>query len=141
MVFWPFLWFWPKHENGQKSIFSLEKWKFFLAHLNHLGRQIFFSFYIFYSVKKSRQKREKAEKMARAKKCPFSIFAHFFWPNQKCKNWKILVSQTEFCVPKKNSTFQNKKLIFGHFCVLAKITKMAKKPFFILKSGNFFGTS
>ena len=42
-------------------------------------------------------------------------------------------------VCKKNSTFQKKKWIFGHFRVLAKITKMAKKPFFILKSGNFFG--
>ena len=29
MVFWPFLWFWPKHENGQKSIFSFGKWNFF----------------------------------------------------------------------------------------------------------------
>ena len=33
---------------------------------------------LFDLVKKSRQKREKAEKMARAKKCLFSIFAHFF---------------------------------------------------------------
>ena len=39
---------------------------------------------------------------------------------------------------KKISTFQNKKWIFGHFCDFAKITKMAKNPFFILKGGNFF---
>ena len=41
-------------------------------------------------------------------------------------------------MPKKISTFQNKKWIFGHFCDFAKITKMAKNPFFILKGGNFF---
>ena len=41
-------------------------------------------------------------------------------------------------MPKKISTFQKKKLIFGHFCDFAKITKMAKNPFFILKGGNFF---
>ena len=59
MVFWPFLWFWPKHENGQKSIFSLEKWKFFLSHKIQVGRPKFFSFYIFDLVKKSGQKWKK----------------------------------------------------------------------------------
>ena len=39
---------------------------------------------------------------------------------------------------KKISTFKNKKWIFGHYCDFAKITKMAKNPFFILKGGNFF---
>ena len=35
--------FGPKnHKKGQKTIFSFEKWKFFLAHLNHLGRPTFF---------------------------------------------------------------------------------------------------
>ena len=41
-------------------------------------------------------------------------------------------------MPKKISTFQKKKWILGHFCDFAKITKMAKKPFFLLRSGNFF---
>ena len=41
-------------------------------------------------------------------------------------------------MPKKISTFQKKKWIFGHFCDFAKITKMAKNPFFLLRSGNFF---
>ena len=35
--------FGPKnHKNGQKTIFYFEKWKFFLAHLNHLGKPTFF---------------------------------------------------------------------------------------------------
>ena len=41
-------------------------------------------------------------------------------------------------MPEKISTFQKKKWIFGHFCDFAKITKMAKNPFFLLKGGNFF---
>ena len=45
MDFWPFLWFCQNHNNGQKSIFSLQKWNFFSAPLNHLGRQIFWIFY------------------------------------------------------------------------------------------------
>ena len=35
------------YKNGQKSIFSFESWKFFSAHLNHLGRQFFCIFYTF----------------------------------------------------------------------------------------------
>ena len=41
-------------------------------------------------------------------------------------------------MPKKISTFQNKKWIFDHFCDFGKITKMAKNPFFLLKGGKFF---
>ena len=41
-------------------------------------------------------------------------------------------------MPKKISTSQKKKWIFGHFCDFGKITKMAKNPFFFLKGGNFF---
>ena len=69
----------PKnHKNGQKTIFYFEKWKFFLHTLIIWEDQHFSCNTLFDSVKKSRQKWEKAEKMARAKKCPFSIFAHFF---------------------------------------------------------------
>ena len=77
-----------KTRKWPKINFFLWKVEIFFTHKIQLGRPMFFIFYIFDSVKKSRQKWEKAEKMARAKKCPFSIFAHFFWPNQKCKNWK-----------------------------------------------------
>ena len=41
-------------------------------------------------------------------------------------------------MPKKISTFQNKKWIFGHFCDFGKIKKMVKNPFLILKGGIFF---
>ena len=47
----------PKnHKNCQKIIFYFEKWKFFLAHLNHMGRPTFFMFYTFWFGQKSRQK-------------------------------------------------------------------------------------
>ena len=48
MDFWPFLRIFENHKNGQKSIFSWKKWKFFLAHPNHLGRWYFFIFYTFH---------------------------------------------------------------------------------------------
>ena len=39
---------------------------------------------------------------------------------------------------KTNPTFFKKKWIFGHFCDFQKCVKMAKNPFFLEKSGNFF---
>ena len=30
IIFWLSLWFWKNHKNGQKLIFSFERWKFFL---------------------------------------------------------------------------------------------------------------
>ena len=71
MDFWPFLWFCQNHKNGQKSIFSFERWKFFLAHLNHLGRQFFFHFLHFFIQSK---------KWAKSKKkhfCAWPIFSVF----------------------------------------------------------------
>ena len=39
---------------------------------------------------------------------------------------------------RKNFHLSKEKWIFCHFCDFAKITKMAKNPFFLLKDGNFF---
>ena len=41
-------------------------------------------------------------------------------------------------MPKKISTFQKKKTIFGRFCDFSKITKTAKNRFFLKKHENFF---
>ena len=81
---------------------------------------------------------KKTLKMAHVQKCLLSIIA-IVYQIEKLKKYKFWSPQM-IKVCQKNSTFQKKKCIFGHFHVLAKITKMAKKPFFILKSGNFFGT-
>ena len=72
MDFWPFLWFCQNHKNGQKSIFYFVRWKFFSAHLNHLGRLKFFIFYTFWFDKKNGQNWKKT----------LSRTAHFFsfWP-------------------------------------------------------------
>ena len=59
MDFWPFSCFGQNHKNGQKTIFYFEKWKFFLAHLNHLGRRKFFIFYTFWFGQKRWQKWKK----------------------------------------------------------------------------------
>ena len=59
MDFWPFLWFWQNHKKDQKSVFSLERWKFFSAHLNHLGRQFFCIFYTFWFDQKKWAKSKK----------------------------------------------------------------------------------
>ena len=59
MDFWPFSWFWQNHKNGQKSIFSFERWKFFSAHLNHLGGLKFFIFYTFWFDQKKWAKSKK----------------------------------------------------------------------------------
>ena len=42
-------------KNGQKSIFYFERWKFFLAHLNHSGDNFFVFYILFDSIKKNRQ--------------------------------------------------------------------------------------
>ena len=41
-------------------------------------------------------------------------------------------------MPKKISTFQNKKWIFGHFCDFRKIRKMAKKSILSFERWKFF---
>ena len=61
----------------------------------------------------------------------------FLTESKSVKNEKILSPQM-IKVCKKISTFQNKKWFFGHFCDFGQNTKMAKNPFFLLKSGNFF---
>ena len=71
MDFWPFLWFWQNHKNGQKSIFYFERWKFFSAHLNHLGRQFFCIFYTFWFDQKKWAKLKKRHFRARP---IFSVF-------------------------------------------------------------------
>ena len=53
MEFSPFSCFGQNHENSRKSIFSLERWKFFLPHQFHLGRRYFFIFYTFLFGKKN----------------------------------------------------------------------------------------
>ena len=80
MDFWPFLWFWQNHKNGQKSIFYFERWKFFSAHLNHLGRQFFCIFYTFWFDQKNGQNWKKP------------TFAHgplFQFLAQKCQKYKF----------------------------------------------------
>ena len=63
--------------------FSFEKWKFFLADLNHFGKPKFFSFYIFDLVKKSGRKWKKITFVHKPFFQLFPFFAYFFWPNKK----------------------------------------------------------
>ena len=65
---------WPKI-----YFFSFEKWNFFLAHLNHLGRLNFFVFYTFWFDKKNGQNWKK----------PLSCTAHFFSFSQKCQKYQF----------------------------------------------------
>ena len=60
--------FCQNHKNGQKSIFYFERWKFFSAHLNHLGRQFFCIFYTFWFDQK---------KWAKSKKTHFGAWPIF----------------------------------------------------------------
>ena len=124
---------------AKKPFFILKSGNFFSHTLIIWEDQHFSCNTLLDSVKKSKQKWEKAEKMACAKKCLFSIFAHFFWPNQKCKNWKILVSPTEFCVSKKFPLFKRKNGFLAIFVFWPKSQKWPK-TFFNFKSENFFHT-
>ena len=80
MDFWPFLWFWQNHKNGQKSIFYFESWKFFSAHLNHLGRQFFCIFYTFWFDQK---------KWAKSKKTQFAHGPFFQFLAQKYQKYQF----------------------------------------------------
>ena len=80
MDFWPFLWFWQNHKNGQKSIFYFERWKFFSTHLNHLGRQFFCIFYTFWFDQK---------KWAKSKKDTFAHGPFFQFLAQKCQKYQF----------------------------------------------------
>ena len=71
MDFWPFLRIFENHKNGQKSIFSWKKWKFFLAHPNHLGRWYFFISYTF------QEGQVKGAKITNNHFCAILIFAVF----------------------------------------------------------------
>ena len=55
MIFGHFCDFRRNHKNRQKSIFSLERWKFFSSHPKHLGKQYFLIFYNFWFDKKSKK--------------------------------------------------------------------------------------
>ena len=47
------------HKNGQKSIFSFERWKFFSTYPNRLGRLKFCIFYTFWFDQKNGQNKKK----------------------------------------------------------------------------------
>ena len=57
-----------KSQKRPKSFFSFERWKFFLTHLNHLGKQYFFIFYTFWFDQNKSKK---------------TLFSLFHWFDQK----------------------------------------------------------
>ena len=106
-----------------------------------MGRPTFFMFYTFDSVKKVGKNviflaflDLKITKMA---KKPFFLLksGNFFW------HTLIIWEDQHFSC---NTLFDSVKKVGKNEIFLAfmgqKITKIAKKPFFIFKSGNFFGT-
>jgi len=80
---------------AKKPFFILKSGNFFWHTLIIWGDNFFSVFTFLIWSKKVAENGKNTLLMAHAQKWLFSIFAHFFWPNQKCKNWKILVSPND----------------------------------------------
>ena len=135
MVFWPFLWFWPKHENGQKSIFSFEKWKFFFWHTLVIWGDLHFSVFTFLIWSKKVGKNGKNTLLWKGHFFSFFPFLNTLFDWIKCVlHKKCWSSQWIKMCPKKFPLFKIKNGFLAIFVILAKTQKW---PFF-WESGIFF---
>ena len=69
-IFWLFLWFWKNHKNGQKLIFSFERWKFFW-HTLIIWENCTFSFSTLFDLLKNGWKWKQKHFCARVFFCHF----------------------------------------------------------------------
>ena len=74
---------------AKKPFFIFKSGNFFWHTLIIWEDQHFSCNTLFDLVKKSRQKREKAKKNGPCTKVNIFHFCPLFWPNKKCKNWKM----------------------------------------------------